>query len=228
MFWHSPCQQPLERFGSDSHRVGSGVASALWIATMMITLMATVGFAALNIADTTAARSKIAAESADLRTRLDWIRAERDTIAETRSAASIEAELQRAQPNAGTVWRATAGCRDVTLPESGQACSTVLALRQALGTAQRRDMLDADLRDAETRLARLPAIIIADPQAETAARLISWTTFGGIKLAADDIRMARIAGIALTPQLAGLVLMLATTLWQSERPKSRPRVSGLP
>lgn len=112
----------------------------------------------------------------------------------------------------------------MTLPESGQACATVLALRQALGTAQRRDMLDADLRDAETRLARLPAIIIADPQAETAARLISWATLGGVKLAADDIRMAGIAGMALTPQLAGLVLMLATTLWQSERPKSRPRV----
>jgi len=60
MFWHSSCQLPLERFGSDSHRVGSGVAWALWIATMMITLMATVGFAALNSADTTggAARSR--------------------------------------------------------------------------------------------------------------------------------------------------------------------------
>jgi len=120
------------------HRAGSGVAWALWVATIMITLMATVGFAALNIADTTAERSKIAAESANLRLRLDRFRAERDTIAETRSSASIEAELQHAQPNAAAVWRATAGCRDVTLPESGQACATVLALPSARNGAAPR------------------------------------------------------------------------------------------
>lgn len=127
----------------EGHRAGSGVAWALRTITIVITLMATVGFAALNIADTTAVRGKIAAESMALRTRLDRLRAERATITETRPVTSIEAELQRAQPSAAAVWRATAGCRDVTLPESGQACAAVLALRQALGTAQRRDTLDA-------------------------------------------------------------------------------------
>src|SRR5262249_42216056 len=48
------------------------------------------------------------------------------------AVAAIEAELQLAQPRAAAVWRATSGCRDVTLPESGQACASVLALRQAL------------------------------------------------------------------------------------------------
>jgi len=81
-----------------------------------ITRTATPGFAALNIADTTAARGKIAAESMGLQTRLDRLRAERGTIAESRSVATIDAELQRAQPGAATVWRPTAGCRDVTLP----------------------------------------------------------------------------------------------------------------
>jgi len=160
-----------------------------------------------------------AAESMGLQTRLDQLRAERATIAESRSVATIDAELQRAQPGAATVWRATAGCRDVTLPESGQACATVLALRQALGTARRRDTLEADLRDAEAQLARLPAVTTADPQAETAANLVSWATFGLVKLAADDIRMARVTGMVLMPQTAGLVLMLATTLWQSGRPR---------
>jgi len=51
----------------------------------------------------------------------------------------------------------------VTLPESGEACAAVLALRQALGTAQRRDILDTDLRAAETELARLPPVTAADP-----------------------------------------------------------------
>lgn len=190
------------------------MAWALWTITIVITLMATVGFAALNIADTTAVRGKIAAESMALRTRLDRSRAERVTITETRPVTSIEAKLQRAQPSAAAVWRATAGCRDVTLPESGQACAA------AWRCVQRRDTLDADLHDAETQLARLPAVTTADPQAETAAQLVNWATFGLVKLAADDIRMARIAGMALMPQIAGLVLMLAAILWPSGRPQA--------
>lgn len=148
--------------------------------------MATLGFEALNIADITAARSKIVAERMDLRARLDRLRAERVTIAETRSVATIEIELQRAQHGAATLWRATAGCRDVTLPESCQTCATVLALRQALGTAQRRDALEAELRDSETRLTRLPAVTTADPQAETVASFVNWATFGLVKLAAEE------------------------------------------
>ena len=58
----------------------------------------------------------------------------------------------------------------MTLPESGEACAAVLALRQALGTARRRDILDADLRAAETELARLPPVTAADPQADRRAR----------------------------------------------------------
>ena len=200
------------------HRVGSAVAWALWTVTIVITFMATVGFAALNIADTTAARGKIVAEAVILRTRIDRLHSERANITETRSVAAIEAELQLAQPRAAAVWRATSGCRDVTLPESGQACASVLALRQALGTVGRRDTLDADLHDAEAQLARLAAVTTADPQAETAAQLVNWATFGLTKLVADDIRMARVAGMALMPQIAGLVLMLAATLWQPARP----------
>ena len=110
--------------------------------------------------------------SMDLRTRLIGC-VPSATITETRSVATIEAELQRAQPGAATVWRAIAGYREVTLPESGEACATVLALRQAVGTAQRRDTLEADLHHAETQLARLPAITTAEPQPETAATLIT-------------------------------------------------------
>jgi hypothetical protein len=196
-------------------RAAAAVAWALWTVTIVVALMATIGFTALNIADTTAARDKIAGQSTMLRATIDRLRGERALITESRSVATIEAELQRAQPGAAAVWRATAGCRDVTVPESGQACATVLALRQALGTAERRDRLDADLREASSQLERLPAVTTADPQAETAAKLVHWATFGVVNLTSNDIQMARVAGIALMPQIAGLVLMLATTLWQS-------------
>jgi len=147
----------------EGHRGAGAVAWLLWTITILITVMAAVGFAALNVADTTAARSKIGVDATILTARIDRLRTERANITEMRSVATIEAELQRAQPRAAAVWRATAGCRDVTLPESGEACAAVLALRQALGTAQRRDILDTDLRAAETELARLPPVTAADP-----------------------------------------------------------------
>jgi hypothetical protein len=117
------------------------------------------------------------------------------------------------------VWRATSGCHDVTLASSGEACAAVLALRQALQSAQRREALDTNLLDAEKQIRSLPAISISDPQAEIAANLLKWATMGVINISADDIRTARIAGMTLMPQIAGLVLMLAATLWQSRPQK---------
>jgi hypothetical protein len=154
-------------------------------------------------------------ERAALMARIERLRTERGGITESRPVAAIEAELQRAQPGAATVWRATAGCRDVTLPASGEVCAPVLALRQAQAAAERRDVLDADLREAESKLRLLPFVIATDPQADTAARLISWVSLGLITVTSNDIHLARIAGMTLVPQLAGLVLMPAATLWQS-------------
>jgi hypothetical protein len=200
---------------TDRRRMAAAVAWALWTITIAVALMATVGFAALNIADTTAARVKTVTERAALTVRIERLRAERGGITEGRSVAAIEAELQRTQPGAATVWRATTGCRDVTLPASGEVCAPVLALRQAQATAERRDVLDADLREAESQLRLLPSVMATDPQADTAARLINWMSFGLIPVTSNDIHLARIAGMTLVPQLAGLVLMLAATLWQS-------------
>src|SRR5262245_28761366 len=120
----------------ECRHAASALAWGLWTIVTAIALLATIGFAALNIADTTAARGKVVDDAAVLAARGERLRAERASITETRSVATIEAELQRAQPGAIAVWRATDGCRDVTLPESGKACATVLALRQALGAAQ--------------------------------------------------------------------------------------------
>jgi hypothetical protein len=199
---------------TDRRRMAAAVAWALWTITIAVALMATVGFAALNIADTTAARAKTVTERTTLMDRIERLRTERVGITESRSVAAIEAELQLSQPGAATVWRTTAGCRDVTLPASGAVCAPVLALRQAQATAERRDVLDADLHEAESQLKRLPSVMASDPQADTAARLITWTSFGLITVTSNDIQLARIAGMTLVPQLAGLVLMLATTLWQ--------------
>ena len=75
------------------------------------------------------------------------------------------------------------------------------------------DVLDADLDRTEAQLARLPAVTAADPQSETATRLVNWATFGVINITANDINLARVT--SMMPQTAGLVLLLAMTLWPS-------------
>jgi hypothetical protein len=129
----------------------------------------------------------------------------------------LDGSENRARASKVPAIRATAGCRDVTLPASGELCAPVLALRQAQAAAERRDVLDTELREAESQVRGLPAVIASDPQADTAARLISWMSFGLITVTSNDIHLARIAGMTLVPQLAGLVLMLAATLWQVAR-----------
>jgi hypothetical protein len=198
----------------DGKRIEALIAWSLWGSTIVIALMAAVGFASVNIADTMAARDRIAEQSAGLAGQVARLRSERAAIAETRSVVSIEAELQRTQPRAAAVWHATAGCTDVTRPQSGEACADVLRLREAMGTAQRRDALDADLKEAEQKLAHLPAVSSADPQAETAARLVNWITLKAVHVAPGDVHMTRVLGMTLLPQISGLVFLLALALWQ--------------
>jgi hypothetical protein len=197
--------------------LAAGAAWTIWLAALTMTLLAATGFASTNIGDAVAGRAKIAGESTALTERIARLRSERAAITETRSTTAIDVELQRAQPEAQAVWRATNGCRDVTRVTSGRACATVLELREALATAERRDGLDTDLRAAEGKLATLPAIALADPQATTAAEILDWITAGAFKPAPSDISRLRALGLALTPSLAGLLAMLAISLSQARR-----------
>jgi hypothetical protein len=86
---------------TDRRRMAAAVAWALWTITIAVALMATVGFAALNIADTTAARARTVTARAALTARIERLRTERGGITESRSVAAIEAELQAPQPCGG-------------------------------------------------------------------------------------------------------------------------------
>jgi hypothetical protein len=197
--------------------LAAGAAWTIWVAALGMTLLAATGFASTNIGDAVAGRAKVAGENSALTERIGRLRGERAGISETRSIAAIEVELQRAQPEAQSVWRATNGCRDVTRITSGRACEKVLELREALATAERRDGLDVELRTAEGKLATLPAIALADPQATTAAEILAWLSAGAFKPAPGDISRLRALGLALTPSMAGLLAMMAIALAQARR-----------
>ena len=192
--------------------MAAAAAWAIWLIALGMTLLAAIGFAATNIGDGVAGRGRLAAEASALTADVTRLRSERGAIAEGRSVATIEAEIQRAQPAAAAVWKQTAGCSDVTLAASGAACAEVLKLRQALGAAQRRDTLDAELRAAEAKLAPLPTIVTADPQATMAADILAWISAGRLSLTPHDIHRLRVTGLTVIPALAGIIFLFATTL----------------
>jgi hypothetical protein len=201
----------------DRHVMSAGAAWAIWLIALGMTLLAAMGFAATNIGDGVAGRSKLAAEASALKADIARLRSERARITDGRAVATIEAEIQRAQPAAAAVWRQTAGCSNVTLAASGAACAEVLKLREALGVARRRDALDTELRAVEARLAPLPAITSGDPQATMAADILAWITAGRVQLTPHDIHRMRITGLTIIPALAGIIFMFATTLMRVGR-----------
>jgi hypothetical protein len=187
-------------------------AWTLWLGVLGMTWLAATGFASTNIGDAVAGRAKIANERAVLTERMERLRHERSGITELRPVAAIDVEMQKAQPDAQWVWRATDGCRDVTRPASARACATVLELRQAQASAARRDAIDVEVRDIQSRLAALPAVGNADPQATSAAEIVTWLSAGTFNPAPDDVARLRALGLALAPSFAGLIAMMALSL----------------
>jgi hypothetical protein len=208
------------------HASAAVTAWLIWAGALAMMLLAGIGFASTNIGDAVAGRGKIAHERATLSARFDQMREERAAIGEHRSVDALEAELQRVQPSAQAVWKATNGCRDVTVARSGQACDAVLRMREAIGTAQRRDALDADLRDVERQLNLLPAIALDDPQARMTSDLVAWLSGGFVAPTVGDIHRLRIVGLTVAPACAGLLLWIAVALWRRPEELSRAAQAG--
>jgi hypothetical protein len=184
---------------------------------LTMSLIAACGFAATNIGDTIENRTDVTGQRAALSAKLERLRRERSGISETRSITAIDAALQATQPAAEAVWKQTRQCQDVTLRDSGKACATVLALRQARGEAVRRDGLDVDIRQAEAEFTSLPAYASADPGAEMAAKLIRRVSGGYAPVTAESVEQVRIGGLTVTPAAGGLLLSFATLLWRPVR-----------
>jgi len=198
------------------HRPAALSAWLIWAGALAMMLLAGIGFASVNISDTVAGRSKVANEAVTLNVRLEQLRSERAAIGEQRSVPALEAELQRVQPSAQAVWKATNGCRDITLPKSGQICDPVLRAREAIGSAQQRDAIDGERRELERRLASLPAIRVDDPQARMTSEIVAWLSGGVLAPSVNDIHRLRIVGLTLAPAFAGLLLWMAAALWRRQ------------
>lgn len=194
----------------------AAAAWLLWLMVLAMTWLAATGFASTEIGDAVAGRARLAGDTALLTERIERLRHERAGITELRPVAAVEVALQSAQIEAQPVWAVTDGCRDVTRVSSARICAPVLALRQVLALAVRRDAIDAELVALQAQRAALPVVATADPQAATAAETIAWLSAGALAPSPSDIARLRTLGLALTPSLAGLVAMLALALTRRE------------
>ena len=196
------------------------VALLMWFVTVAIAVLASAGFAGVNIADTSAARAKIAAESAGLSGRIDRLRTERAAITEARSSGSIEAALRDLQIKFSVAWRATENCTNGD--PHALVCAAARKLQGALEAARHRDELEQSLTRTEARLAALPPIGAVDPQADATARLLRWLSHGALSVSPDDVGNARLLAMVVWPQLAGIAFMLAMAPWRRKAAAPSP------
>jgi hypothetical protein len=199
-------------------RGAAGVSFTVWLFAVLMSFLASNGFTSNNILDTVRGREKATSESAALTAKLDQLRRDRASIAETRSPAAIESSIQREQPRIPAAnWNSSAGCTNVTAATSGKLCATINALREARAQAERRDRLDADIAKTETGLHDLPAYASADPGADMSSKLLSAGTLGLLNITPENVQTIRIAGLTLAPLSSALLLFFAGLTWRERR-----------
>jgi hypothetical protein len=211
------------RLWGSGNRAAGSAAWCLWLFVAGMSLLAGAGFGATNIGDAIADRDKVVLEVIGVRATVNRLRAERTASTETRSTAALQAqsERERALIDRG-VWKVTGGCHNVTILDSATACGAIMATRQAMAVAARRDAIEAELRAAEEKLATLPAVqSAADPQAVMAADIVAWITATKISFQPEDIARIRIIGLALMPTLSGILLALGMALRRETKVKKR-------
>jgi hypothetical protein len=195
----------------------AALVSALWVAALSYTILASISFSGTSIGDGLARRDQAADQIIAVKDRLASEQQERKAITEQRSPASIEQQIASGLSNA----RVQSGgsitdCKNVTKPASLALCDSVLKGREALAAAQRRDALDQSIREDTERLAAGQAIGEGDAGASAAAAILNFIT-GSTWFTASAVARARVAALGILPSFAGLLASAALALFRSRR-----------
>jgi hypothetical protein len=143
-------------------RTSSLAGWAVWAMTFVFAVMAGVGFASTNIADTTLARASRPSPAV--------------AIAQAALTDAMSARDRECKGGVGKFCRE----REATVNDRRQA------LDQATQTV----------------------VQTADPQTESAIRIVSWVTHGTLQPTGNDFAMLRLILMALLPQIGGILLMV--------------------
>ncbi len=171
-------------------------------------LTSSLGFAALNRADSTGSRVLKAETHQDLRLELDRSREALKALPSHRPAGTVSGEIAAFKQNAR--WAASEECNNATSAKSMTYCEGFYKLKAELAVAEQSDKLDTKVAQNRTRLGEQDVesvVKAADPQSQVLAGLTGRST--------EEIQTSLTVLIALLVELgASLGFYTAFSYWR--------------
>jgi hypothetical protein len=171
-------------------------------------LTSSLGFAALNRADTTGARTLKAETHQDLRSGLERTLAELKALPAHRPAATVAGEIEAYKQNPS--WVSSEECKNATIAKSMSYCEGYFKLTAELPVAEKAEKLEAKVSQLSAKLGEsdpTAAVSTSDPQSFVLGRLTGFRT--------EEIQTGLTVLIALLVELgASLGFYTAFSYWR--------------
>ncbi|MGA7327218.1 MAG: hypothetical protein WBX25_22710 [Rhodomicrobium sp.] len=171
-------------------------------------LTSSLGFAALNRADTTGSRVLKAETHQDLRLELERSREALKTLPAHRPSGTVSGEIEAFKQNGR--WLASEECSNATSMKSMSYCEGFFKLKAELAIAEQADKLDTQIGQLRKRLGSIdPEAVVraSDPQSQVLAGLTGRST--------EEIQTSLTVLIALLVELgASLGFYTAFSYWR--------------
>jgi hypothetical protein len=171
-------------------------------------LTSSLGFAALNRADTTGTRALKAETHQDLRAELDRTLEARKALPSHRPAATVKAEIEAFRQNSR--WAQSEECNNATSTRSMSYCEGYYKLTAEYAVAQQAEKYEAKIAQLRPRLGEFDPVSVAnatDPQSKVLAGLTGRST--------EEIQTSLTVLIALLVELgASLGFYTAFSYWR--------------
>ncbi|MEJ2125633.1 MAG: hypothetical protein P8Y47_12745, partial [Alphaproteobacteria bacterium] len=191
--------------------------SALWAVCIIYAMTSALGFSALNRSDTSGSRAAQVAQYKDLRGEMDRIKQQQSWLKKHRSTGAVSAEIEAIKQNYR--WTTSAGCTDVTLPESREVCTKYHKLNAELAAAKQDKALEERKAVVSHKLATMEkggGVQEADPQAAIISNL------SGMDITKVETGMT-ILVMLLVELGSSLGLYVSTSTWRIEDQVPAPR-----
>lgn len=180
-------------------------------------LTSSLGFAALNRADTTGARAVQAETYHDLTAERERIRKELEWLPKHRPAGVVESDIASMKQNRR--WRATSGCTDATIKPSIEYCQKFHALQAELAAAKKAAVLDQRLVGIRMQLHQVRTAAVPTNQSDPQAAVLS--SLSG--LGTDKVQLALVILVSLLVEAgSALGLYVAFSHWRLGEPHRAP------
>jgi hypothetical protein len=171
-------------------------------------LTSSLGFAALNRADTTGSRALRAETHQDLRAELDRTREALKALPARRPAATVKAEIEAFRQNSR--WAQSEECSNATSAKSMSYCEGYYKLTAEYAIAEQAEKYEAKITQLSARLSGIDpqsAVKATDPQSQVLAGLTGRST--------EEIQTSLTVLIALLVELgASLGFYTAFSYWR--------------